>query len=477
MNRLDLALALNAATDEDLLFTAQRINYVNHSKKRRLLRAFAAAAAAAVLLLATLGVAMATNDAVRQAVFSLFHISVPERVPQPSAVSPESGKITLTGHRSIGDAVAVDDYLIKSPMRPMKGGVSLWDAGSMRFYSLAPQGVISVPAEHHAFALPFHGVSFQINYDYAVTDHDVLLNWTEDPRVNENPYEYGWNLVQPGADSMQVFLELPDKSRNYQMVPLLLDLETEKLTDPFSGMPLDLIPPEEMNVWSYSEDGRYALQRDFSHHAWLYDLEAKTVTDLSDQITAAITETRFTPQNRLVLTMLDGDTYRFLQYDLSDQSSTCFVYSASQERADGTRTPGLLPSPAYWWRAPYRHSIMVTESGGCALLEIESGLTTELPDALLDDLPNVLENEAGTRLLGTKTELAQQSDGYQHRCISAIAVCDLRSKTLVELDREEYETAGEIDCFWLDDNRFAIWAESGSDDYTTLHVYTVHLPA
>ena len=171
MNRIDLALAMNAATYEDLCYVASIMKYKNTAKQKRRfsIRAATAIAAAAALLLATLGVAMAANEQVRDAVFSFFHISSPEQVPQPSAMPTAEGEAAWIGRREIDDAVVIDDYLLQTPIRPLKGSVSLWDADGMRFYTLTDQGLFAVPGEHREFTLSFGGAEQTSAYDFART--------------------------------------------------------------------------------------------------------------------------------------------------------------------------------------------------------------------------------------------------------------------------------------------------------------------
>ena len=473
MNRIDLALAMNAATDDDLRYVAEIMKYTNSAKQRRKfpIRAATAIAAAAVLLLATLGVAMAANEQVRDAVFSFFHISSPEQVPQPSAMPTAEGEAAWIGRREIDDAVVIDDYLLQTPIRPLKGSVSLWDADGMRFYTLTDQGLFAVPGEHREFTLSFGGAEQAIAYDFAKTESGVLLNWVEDPRVNENPYGYGWNLVQPALSSEQVWLELPDWNRSFQMYPMLLDLESGELTDIFKGLDTDLAPADAMTTWYYSPNLRYALLRDLDQGAWLYDLQSRTVTDLSNLANVWIQDATFTPQNHLLLSMTDGETYTFLSYDPETGTSHTHQYPASH---DGS--PGVISVLSHRRQAPFSHALIQSGSGGCALLDLETNDTLDLPEDLNAYLPNIQENAAGNRLLCTQEQWISNPDGTTYLALSRLAICDLENHSLVELDREQYETAQEFACFWLDDNRFVVWANSGVDGTTSLHVYTIQPP-
>ena len=473
MNRIDLALALNTATDEDLCYVASIMKYKNSAKQKRKfpIRAATAIAAAAALLLATLGVAMAANEHVRDAVFSFFHISTPEQVPQPSEMPTAEGEATWIGRREIDDAVVIDDYLLQTPIRPLKGSVSLWDADEMRFYTLTDQGLVAVPGEHREFTLSFGGAEQTIAYDFAKTESGVLLNWIEDPRVNENPYGYGWNLVQPTLSSEQVWLELPNWNRSFQMYPMLLDLESGELTDIFKGLDTDLAPADAMTTWNYSPNLRYALLRDLDQGAWLYDLQSRTVTDLSNLANVWIQDATFTLQNHLLLSMTDGETYTFLSYDPETGTSHTHQYPASH---DGS--PGVISVLSHRRQAPFSHALIQSGSGGCALLDLETNDTLDLPEDLNAYLPNIQENAAGNRLLCTQEQWISNPDGTTYLALSRLAICDLENHSLVELDREQYETAQEFACFWLDDNRFVVWANSGVDGTTSLHVYTIQPP-
>ena len=87
-----------------------------------------------------------------------------------------------------------------------------------------------------------------------------------------------------------------------------------------------------------------------------------------------------------------------------------------------------------------------------------------------------LLNDDETRLLRVDRRLEDKSGGGAlAQTFTGFSVCDLKTHTVVRLDREPGD-AEEWSVFWLDNERFAVWAENPAEGFADVRVYHLHQP-
>lgn len=463
MNALEILFALDGASDADLEAAGARLGLAQKSHRRGGMRVLLAAAVAAALLLATLGVAMAASPDFRDAVYSIFHIQTREPVPEATAVTDEN--VQLWKHLELEDAAEIDYYSLRIPFYPVANDTLYhWDENGGVFYHLTEKGFEEILATRVELEMTFGGADQHIVYDWAKLNGQYVIGYREDPRMNENPYGYAWMLHQPDPASPTVWLTLPDWSKSFAPCPFLLDLETGTWTDVLQGMEYDRMDEEQMYSWRFSPDMQHLLMME-DYGAWLYDVEAQTETDLSHIRPQALLDAAFPDPNTLALMGVDNQIYSFTWYNIVDGTMEQRDYPSDAEG------PGLRSV-----LAPVgNHGILLNADGTLSLTDLKSGIGARLPAFDRDCV--YLLNSDGTKMLCVDRRLSDSgNDGLLTQTFTGFSVCDLENHTVVRLDREPSDDADEWSVFWLDNERFAVWAENPAHGFGDLHVYRLHTP-
>lgn len=464
MNALEILLALDGASDADLASVGSRLGLTKKTHRRVGMRMLLAAAVAAALLIATLGVAMAASPDFRDAVYSIFHIQAREPASEAGAVTDEN--VQLWKHLELEDAAEIDYYTLRIPFYPVADGTLYhWDETGGVFYHLTEKGSAEIPGTRVELDVPFGGATQHIVYDWAKLDGQYVIGYREDPRMNENPYGYAWMLHQPDPTSPTVWLTLPDWNKSFAECPFLLDLESGTWTDVLQGMEYDRMDAERMYMWRFSPDMQHLLMTDDCGGAWLYDVEAQTERDLSQELPQTLLDAAFLDADTLALMGVDNQIYSFLWYDAEDGTLARRSYPSDAE-GPGLRSV-LTPVGS--------RGILLNADGTLSLTDLQTGIGALLPSFDRDCV--YLLNSDGTQMLCVDRRLSDGGDdGLITQTFTGFSVCDLENRTVVRLDREPSDDADEWAVFWLDSQRFAVWAENPADGFGDLHVYRLHTP-
>ncbi len=464
MNTMEILTALDGASDADLAAVESRLGLSKKTSHKFGMRLLLAAAVAAALLIATLGVAMAASPDFRDAVYSIFHIQTREPASEAGAVTDEN--VQLWKHLELEDAAEIDYYTLRIPFIPVADNTLYhWDENGGVFYHLTNKGFEEIPGTRMEFEVTFGGATQHIVYDWAKVNGQYVIGYREDPRMNENPYGYAWMLHQPDQASPDVWLTLPDWSKSFAPCPFLLDLETGTWTDVLQGMEYDRLNKERMYSWRFSPDGEHLLMMDDCGGAWLYDTEAHTETDLSLDNTQVLLDAAFLDAETLALMSVDNQIYSFTWFHVEDGTMEQRSYPSDAE-GPGLRSV-LTPVGS--------HGITLNADGTLSLTDLQTGIGARLPAFDRDCV--YLLNDDGTQMLCVDRRLSDSgTDGLLTQTFTGFSVCDLENHTVVRLDREPSEDADEWSVFWLDNERFAVWAENPADGFGDIHVYHLHTP-
>ena len=464
MNTWEMLLALDGASDDDLEALGVRLGLIQKPHRRAGMRILLAAAVAAALLIATLGVAMAASPDFRDAVYSIFHIQTQEPASEAGAVTDEN--VQLWKHLELEDAAEIDYYTLRIPFYPVADDTLYhWDENGGVFYHLTKEGFEEIPATRVEFEITFGGATQHIVYDWAKLGGRYLLGYREDPRMNENPYGYAWMLHQTDRTSPNVWLTLPDWSKSFAPCPFLLDLETGTWTDVLQGMEYDRMDAERMYSWRFSPDLIHLLLMDDCGSVWLYDMEAQTEKDLSPEMPKTLLDAAFLNAETLTLMSVDSQIYSFTWYHVKDGTLEQRSYPSDAE-APGLRSV-LTPVGS--------QGILLNADGTLSLTDLQTGIGARLPAFDRDCV--YLLNEDGTQMLCVDRRLSDSgTDGLLTQTFTGFSVCDLENHTVVRLDREPSDDSKEWSVFWLDNERFAVWADNPENGFADLHVYHLHTP-
>ena len=464
MNTMEILIALDGISDADLEAVGARLGLAQKSHRRNGMRVLLAAAVAAALLIVTLGVAMAASPDFRDAVYSVFHIQTREQVPEAAAVTDEN--VQLWKHLELEDAAEIDYYTLRIPFYPVaEDTLYHWDETGSVFYHLTEKGFDELPGTRVAFDAKFGGATQHIVYDWAKLNGQYVIGYREDPRMNENPYGYAWMLHQPDRTSPTVWLTLPDWGKSFAPCPFLLDLETGTWTDVLRGMEYGRMDEERMYSWRFSPDRKQVMMMDDCGGVWLYDTEAQTETALSLESPQVLLDAAFLNAETLSLMSADNQVYSFTWYHVEDGTLEQRSYPSDAE-GPGLRSV-LTPVGS--------HGITLNADGTLSLTDLQTGIGARLPAFDRDCV--YLLNEDGTAVLCVDRRLSDNgTSGLLTQTFTGFSVCDLENHTVVRLDREPSDEASEWSVFWLDNERFAVWAENPADGFADIHVYHMHTP-
>lgn len=465
MNTWEILFALDEVSDADLESVGARLGLTQRPRRRTGMRVLLAAAVAAALLIATLGVAMAANPDFRDAIYSIFHIQTREPMAEAAEVTDEN--VQLWKHLELEDAAEIDYYTVRIPYMPVaEDTLYHWDETGGVFYHLTEKGFEEIPGTRVETDVAFGGATQHIVYDWAKVNGQYVLGYREDPRMNENPYGYAWMLHQPDPTSPTVWLTLPDWSKSFAPCPFLLDLETGAWTDVLQGMEYGRFDEERMPSWRFSPDMQHLLLTDDCGGAWLYDTNAQTETDLSLEGSQALLDADFPDADTIVLMTVDNQIYSFTWYHLKDGTLEQRSYPSD---AEGPGLRSVLTPVA-------SRGILLNADGTLSLTDLQTGIGAQLPAFDRDCV--YLLNGDGTQMLCVDRRLSDSgSDGLLTQTFTGFSVCDLENHTVVRLDRETSDDASEWSVFWLDNQRFAVWAENPAEGFGDIHVYHLHAPA
>lgn len=475
MKAMEILLALDGASDADLEAVSARLGLTQKPHRRGGMRILLAAAVAAALLLATLGVAMAASPEFRDAVYSMFHIQTREPVPEATGITDE--KVQLWKHLELEDAAEIDYYSLRIPFYPVaEDTLYHWDEHGGVFYQLKEKGFEEIPATRVSFDVTFGGATQHIVYDWAKVNGKYLLGYREDPRMNENPYGYAWMLHQPDQTSPTVWLTLPDWSKSFAPCPFLLNLETGEWTDVLHGMEYERFREDGIPNWAFSEDLKHLLLctgsssmgayadadgnwvSDVTEGVWLYDVETGTETDLSMYAPGGLLSAEFTDPETILLFCRINNEYRYTWYHVPDGTVLQKAYPADDEA----------------WLSAGEKAFVRNTDGSVSLINLRTDEEIRLPDLGAESVYTL--NDAENRVLCIDIRMYDSASGILSKNYYGFSVCDLQNHTIVRLDREPSDEANEWSVFWLDNERFAVWAENPADGFADIHVYRLHSP-
>lgn len=474
MTRDQFLNTLQAAPDTYVLEAAALLGYDGSPARRRpLRRVLIAAAVAAALLLAAFTVAMATSAPFRSGVYSVFHIQSPERVPAPTKLPENAGKIVPLAHFTLDDAAQIDRYSVQVPVRLQHdGSVYAPEAEGGQLYRFRAGGVETIATTHREIEVVYHGVTFEIAYDYArCADGYVLASW-ENPRMNENPYGYANELTLADAQSGKAWLELPNWDMDYAMYPMLLDLESGTVTDVLDGMVVTLPEDAFPLMWRYSADVRYLVELDANHgRAWLYDVQTRTRMDEHQLFGTNVVLACFDGTDTLIGLVHTETELRAIRYSLRD--GTREVVDMSQYAGhfgDGIYTLAKdFLSPRYW--------TVGDGNGNAKLLNVRTGEAYDWPVEAPEMPLNAYESPDGKRIAFVHYDVGQNIDGTTTNVFDLLAVLDVETGEYTVLDRERSTLAApeEMAFGWINTDSFMLLTEA-VDDRVNVTVYTLHPP-
>ena len=141
---------------------------------------------------------------------------------------------------------------------------------------------------------------------------------------------------------------------------------------------------------------------------------------------------------------------------------------------DGTVLQKAYPADDEAWLSAGEKAFVRNTDGSVSLINLRTDEEIRLPDLGAESVYTL--NDAENRVLCIDMRMYDSTSGVLSKNFNGFSVCDLENHTVVRLDREPSDDADEWSVFWLDNERFAVWAENPADGFGDLHVYRLHTP-
>jgi hypothetical protein len=319
----------------------------------------------------------------------------------------------------------------------------------------------------------FRNVEFAFTYDYAETEDGFQVGWWQSAQMAGSPYAHVTRLVVADPRSGKAWLELPDREADYVLRPMLLDLKTGEVTDALAGLDLSFPGRDSVDIlWRYSPDMKHLIAEDtFDGRAWLYDLNARTKTDVAALLGLAFSSgAEFEGADTLLGFEIDLDAgiYHTVRYTLSTGERELLdlsEYARHFERVHGMYT--LETGMAH------RYVLLPGDDGTCRIVNVRSGRVIENPEAE-DNGANMFACPDGSKIAFVWYDTAEGETGLQS-VIRKIAMLDVETGEYTILDRERHAVSEEHPAGWVDNERFLL-ITSGTDDWVSMNVYALHAP-
>lgn len=465
-------LAPDAKLKERIMNQTKR----KHSPARRMFTvALAAALSAACLVTA----ALAASPELRTAVLSFFRMEEREQVPNSSA-GPEGPDVSQT---EIGASVKAQ--YIKMEQNTFGRGYNYfsglladleWSEDcrtllSAEFVEIQDGQLVPIQVEMNTnvIDITYDDIHYQGELYWFVRSGKLFTTRGTPLGVETRP-EDEWYIEQiPGRTDAVILNLAQGRQLDYTQYPVLYHLDTGEAEDILAGTGAAELECAYSHVWS--EDMRRVLiscgEGPDWQEDWLCDLEAKTLTRLTE------------------VTGLDGDvTANFMGHDtliLKEyfrdaeglyQSVTCYTLDLSSKQLVKT----LDNAPYYRWfdENPSgailfgSRCVLISPEGQVQVADLQSGMQATVEGFTFQKGDEFMISPSGSKLLYYHTD--PDMDGLG---ITQLGVLDLEKNTFIAFDREGYKSLHEEAIGWEDNNTVSINARTpdGETQYLLLYQF------
>ncbi len=440
-------------------------------------RVFTAALAAALTIACLITVALAASPELRAAVLSFFHMEEREQVPSGGA-KPDGPDISQT---EIGESVKAQ--YIKMEQNTFGRGYNYfsglladleWSEDnrtllSAEFVEIQDGRLVPIQGEMktNAIDITYEGIHYQGELYWFVRNGKLFLTRGTPLGVETRP-EDEWYMEQiPGRTDAVILNLAQGRQLDYTQYPVLYHLDTGEVEDILAGTGAAELEYAYSHLWS-EDMGRALISCGAGpdwQEDWLCDLEAKTLTRLTE-VTGL--------NGDVTANFMDHDTLILKEYfrDAEGlyQSVTCYTFNLSSKQLVKT----LDNTPCYRWfdenpsgaQLFGSRCVLISESGQLQIVDLETGEPTAVEGFTYQKGDDFMISPFETKLLYYHS--APDLDGLG---ITQLGVIDLERKTFTAFDREGYEDLHEEAIGWEDDSTVSINARTSDGETQYLLLY------
>ena len=451
--------AIGLLDDRHFEFNEKQATSVTYSaqSKRRLFILIAA-----IIMSLALGVAtMAASPEFREAIFSFFHISQKQEIPE-NTVDFELSVDDMFVEQKITIADILEGKFIHTPVATQaEGGVFLvctdeTEAKQGSHYdAYYERNGEFVKLEEYRFSQDYmlRGTAFHIEFDWAEYNNTAIITWTQANDYFRMPGFAGG----PSAVLFQfVFLsesENGDAIETYY--PVLLNLHSGKLTDVLSGTGAEELKRIVNSAISEDRTKMLLCQATADGSALYYvDVAAKQLYSIDD-LSGKHADSCSLIGNKLACWSFNNGYYQAWSVDLSTFLVSELFASERNALTTEEKDGGIVFISGFddWIRngnmyAGSSFALKVDEAQNVYVIDLTTGAAIPVEGYKWTTGTQQIPSPDGTKLL-----LAGGRDGQD---FEYIGILDFENMRFVEFSRDNLNNVHEYLVFWFDDNTVLI---------------------
>ena len=479
MNSMILLESIGAIDDTYILSAQNQLDPISNAsikaayiakRKHPTRKTVLCIAAVITMLLASFTVAMAASEEFREFVFSIFHISTTESLPDNTNVPVPDGDMEQIGGTTIDEAVTTYYFKGNGILIPAGGLLysGSYDGTVCSFYDLDSNGLVPLTTTRIEFPYSFRGTDFTIKFDYTVCREELCFS-IDPENLDDDPYRYGWDMRRAGTTADKAWLILPyPTSGDYGMYPLLLDIGTSQVSDVLAGLPLDGIIPIR---WEFSDDGTFALLSgylpEYKPGFWLCDMGEKTLTPLSELTGRAIIDSYLLNGESVICYAENSGGFDVIRYEPETGTMATVVENTVHYGLSGDGS-GFRSIEYYGGQG--RHALLLDGAGGVTLVDLRDGRRTPLEGIPGGSSLLTSESPDGTHILFAFKDKSVTVPNT--KAMVQLGMLDTQTGVLTMLDRENYQVRSETILGWLANGCVAVLAFDENEEHGWyLYVY------
>lgn len=426
----------------------------NSAPRRHFRKLFVSLAAAVIMLLASFTVVMAANEDFRETVFALFHTPITEEVPgndDPEYLPPsaEIDELVNAYYISVDDATGIWEV--------NHSGVLVHHGENKKVYAVEKGKLIELEMDTVSISTEWNGKQIVGKVAWYLSDNVPAAFATEHQLGNNVQWDV--SPIDGSLDKAKMFLYLGEEYVRH-VYPLIIDLSTGTVSDPFSKADLSIFTRIE-NV-QFSANTAYALVWGTTAdeprvRPYICDPAMGTLSAVRELVNADITNAYFLNSSTVLIAQhTDAAAVSYWTYHIpSDTLTKTLDHISCENPISGTH--GL-------YELGGRYALHISDQGDVCAVELATGyFSAPFEGFSLEENATFFMNSEGTKAFYYVSDPAVEGLG-----ISGIGMLNFETAEFTVFDRENYNDIYEWSIGWLGNNQMCV---SVGGNGSSLYIY------
>lgn len=431
-------------------------------------RAALTAAVLVLLLISSFTVAMAANEDFRNAVFQFFKISTPD-VVLPMEEEPEQtdtlDNVEYIGSTGVEDIVNVEyiridgafDYrdgiiYLYEPWEGYDDEYDAWSRYADSAYYVKNGDLIPLEPHYESIVYTWEGENYQISFDWYEKEGTVYTN----AKNYDLASSVEWEVSAAKGNPDYVIITFGfGQQIEYTQRALLYDLRSKEVLDVLSAC--DIPPESHVTETAFSPDlSRMLITCDGGDMVYCYDIVENALYRLNELCKMEEPTAWFVDNTALVCISMD-ESGRYTCGTLQLPSGEYIEHFSAMPRLGQSSDSGIVLTGG-------RYGLFVNQGGATWVYDLKTG-----ESSVISGFQYPVKNTFSTvNPAGDKILFEQDDPDAEGLGVSQVGVLNLEEGLFVLFDREGYEIRREDTVSWFDDDRIAICASAGENQYLYL---------